>query len=432
MAEIISLARIEPKGAARREHARLTAPKVRSADSGRYSDGNGLYLDVTAPHAASWVVRYTVPKGLPHAGKRRDMGIGPARGDRAISLADARDMAIDIRARLRRGVDPLAERRAVAEAEERAAQPELSFATVAERYVLAHEVGWQNAKHRQQWRNTLARYVMPRLGAMAIDAITTVEVLGVLEPIWPIKPETASRVRMRIEAILSYAKAQGWRSGDNPALWRGHLQLTLPAKGKVRRVKHHAALDWREAPVFMRQLGEQSSMGALALAFAILTAARSGEVRLAAITEIDRERGFWTVPAARMKAGREHRVPLSQAACDILDRLDELRQPRGPLPVDGLLFPGQRRDRPLSDMSLTAVLRRMGRGDITAHGFRSTFRDWAAENTQYPGDMVELALAHAVGNKIEAAYRRGDMLAKRGQLMAHWADYLRDATDRQR
>ncbi len=230
MADIISLARIDPK-VARRERARLTAPMVRSTESGRYSDGNGLYLDVTAPHAASWVVRYTVPRRSAfQAGKRRDMGIGPARGVRAISLADARGMAIVIQTRLRQGIDPLAERRAVEEAEERATQPVLNFATVAERYVLAHEAGWQNAKHRQQWRSTLARYVTPRLGALAIDAITTVEVLGVLQPIWQLKPETASRVRMRIggNPVLP-PKAQGWRSSRRQPMPLAWPSATGPA-----------------------------------------------------------------------------------------------------------------------------------------------------------------------------------------------------------
>jgi integrase len=424
MAQVIPLDRGKPSAVAKPGRSRLTAPMVRTAASGRYSDGNGLYLDVTAPHAASWVVRYTVPKGLPQASKRRDIGIGPARGNRAISLADARAMAIGIHSKLLQGIDPLAERQAVKDAEERAAQPVLSFATVAERYIVAHEAGWKNAKHRQQWRNTLAQYVYPVIGNLAIDVIGTEAVLAVLQRIWLVTPETASRVRMRVEAVLSYAKAQGWRGGENPAVWRGHLELILPAKGKVHRVEHHAALDWRAAPAFMRQLRQQTSVGAMALEFAILTAARSGEVRLAAMPEIDRERNLWTIPAGRMKAGREHRVPLSQAARDLLAGLDGFRQPGGPLPAEGFLFPGQRRNRPLSDMALTSVLRRMGHGEITAHGFRSTFRDWASGTTHYPGEMLEVALAHAVGSKTEAAYRRGDMLERRRQLMADWADYL--------
>jgi integrase len=241
--------------------------------------------------------------------------------------------------------------------------------------------------------------------------------MAIIGPLWTAKPETASRVRGRIEAILDYAKVRGFRAGENPARWRGHLALTLPAKGKVRPVRHHAALDWRETPGFFADLmARDSSMGARALAFAILTACRSGEVRLAEWSEIDLVAGLWTVPAARMKAGRLHRVPLSEAACELLSGLQAIRQ-------SALVFPGQDPRRPLSDMTLTAVLRRMGRGDLTAHGFRSSFRDWCADTGQ-SSDAAEAALAHVAGSAVVRAYARTDLLEQRRRLMEAWAQFL--------
>jgi integrase len=253
-------------------------------------------------------------------------------------------------------------------------------------------------------------------------------VLAAVEPIWLTKPETASRLRGRIERILDFAKTRGWRAGENPAAWKGHLALTLPARSKVRKVEHHAALPWRDIGDFMLALKEQAGIGARALRFAILTAARSGEVRGARWSEIDMTATTWILPAERMKGGREHRIPLSEPALDVLREMALARVSRDP---DALVFPGRDAGRPLSDMSLTAVLRRMGRGELTAHGFRSAFRDWTAEKTGYPTEIAEMALAHAVGNKVEAAYRRGDLFEKRKRMMDDWAAYCSTTSNAQ-
>jgi integrase len=341
------------------------------------------------------------------------MGLG---GWPAVGLAELRDNVDTLGRMLRDGRDPLAEKQAHRQAATTAQAKAISFAKVAEQYIAAHEAGWRNSTHRQQWRRTLQTYAEPVIGPLPIHAITTEHVLAVLEPIWRIKPETASRLRGRIEAVLSYAKARGWRSGENPAAWRGHLALMLPARAKVRAVRHHAALDWREMQAFMAQLRGQDGIGVAALQFAILTAARSGEVRLARWHEIDG--AVWTIPPSRMKAGKQHRVPLSESALVILHAMAPMRHGPG-----SLVFPGMKRDTPLSDMSLTAVLRRLGRGDLTVHGFRSTFRDWAAEATAFPNHVVEQALAHTIGSAVEAAYRRGDLFDKRRALMGSWATY---------
>jgi integrase len=379
---------------------KLTVAALRTLRKpGMYGDGAGLWLAVSAPDRRAWVLRYTA------GGKARQMTLGKAEH---VGLAAARQLASDARGQIARGVDPLAERHAAP-----AVAPTVpTFAEVAERYIAGHEAGWRNPKHRQQWRNTIASYVAPVIGALPVSDVDTPAVLRVLEPIWHDKPETATRLRGRIELVLDYARVQGLRDGPNPAAWRGHLQLALPARGKVAPVQHHAALPWQEAPAFMARLRDQAGVGAAALRFAILTAARSGEVRGMTWREIDD--ALWTVPAARMKAKREHRVPLSAAAVAALADAGELHD---------FVFPGQRVKRPLSDMSLTAVLRRMNRGELTAHGFRSTFRDWCGETGQ-PADIAEAALAHIVGDKTEAAYRRGDLLERRRQLMTDWANYL--------
>jgi len=384
--------------------AGLTAP-------GKYGDGDGLWLVVFGKEQRSWMFRFSF------AGKVREMGLGSARH---ISLAQARALADAARRKVIDGVDPIDDRRAKAEP---ASARGTSFAAAAKSYIDAHEAAWRNEKHRQQWKNTLATYADPVIGDLACSEITVDHVLRILEPIWTRKPETARRVRGRIETILAYATVRKWREGPNPAVWRGHLQLMLPSRGKVARVKHHAALDWREAPAFMTKLRQQDSMGALALEFAILTAARSGEVRGATWAEIDPDAAVWTIPAERMKAGKEHRAPLAAPALAVLDKLRLLRAGD-----DVLIFPGAKqidgRYQPLSDMTLTAVLRRMGRSDVTQHGFRSTFRDWAAETTHHPNHVVELALAHAIPSAVEAAYRRGELLEKRKALMNDWAGYL--------
>jgi integrase len=390
----------------------LTAKTVAGLKApGKYGDGDGLWLVVSGKEQRSWMFRFSF------AGKVREMGLGSARH---ISLAQARALADAARRKVIAGIDPIADRRAKAEP---APARGTSFAEAARSYIGAHEAAWRNEKHRQQWNNTLATYASPVIGDLACSEITVDHVLRILEPIWTKKPETARRVRGRIETILAYATVRKWREGPNPAVWRGHLQLMLPSRAKVARVKHHAALDWREASAFMAKLREQDGMGALALEFAILTAARSGEVRGATWAEIDLDEAVWTVPAERMKAGKEHRVPLSARALAVLDKLRLVRAGE-----DAPIFPGAKqidgRDQPLSDMTLTAVLRRMGRSDVTQHGFRSTFRDWAAETTHHPNHVVELALAHAIPSAVEAAYRRGELLEKRKALMNDWASHL--------
>lgn len=286
-------------------------------------------------------------------------------------------------------------------------------------YIAANEAGWRNAKHRAQWVATLEAYAYPHMGDLPAGAVETAHVMAALEPIWREKPETASRLRGRIEAVLDYAKARGWREGENPARWRGHVANMLPARGKVAKVKHHAALPWREIGGFMATLRAGSGLAARALELAILTAARSGEVLNARWSEIDLEEAVWTVPAERMKAGREHRVPLSAPAVALLRELLPLRDAeRG-----DWVFPGARPGRPLSNMALEMLLRRMKRSDLTAHGFRSTFRDWCAEQTAFDRDTAEMALAHVVRDKVEAAYRRGDVFEKRRRLMDEWAAF---------
>ena len=279
----------------------------------------------------------------------------------------------------------------------------VTFRQCAERYVAAHEPAWKNSKHKAQWRATLGTYCYPVFGDVAVGAIDVGLVTKALEPIWTTKPETAGRVRGRMEAILDWATVRGYRTGDNPARWKGHLDKLLPARGKVRRVKHHAALPYPEVPAFVPLLREREGLSARALEFVILTAARTSEAIGARWSEIDLANKVWTIPRDRMKGGREHRVPLSDRAIEIIASLPREAE---------YVFPGARAGKPLSNMALLTTLRRMGRGDLTAHGFRSTFRDWAAETTGFPSDVVEMALAHAVSSKVEAAYRRGDLFEK--------------------
>jgi len=388
---------------------KLTAAKVRNIGPGKYDDGDGLRLHVVTAERRTWVFRYQ------RNGKRREMGLG-AFPD--VSLADARDKAEAARKLLAAGFDPIDQREAGRQAAAAEKAQATTFADAAKAYIKAHEAGWRNDKHTAQWHSTIAAYATPTLGKLACSAITTADVLAVLTPIWAAKPETASRLRGRIEQILNFAKVQGWRSGENPATWRGNLALSLPPRAKVAPVVHHAALSWHEAPAFMAALRACEGIGACALEFAILTAVRSGEVRGARWDEIDMDRAEWIIPAERMKAGRDHRVPLSRAALAILQKMAALTD------GSGFVFLGRDKGVPMSDMTLTAVLRRMGKGDLTAHGFRSTFRDWAAEATHHLNHVVEQALAHAIPSAVEAAYRRGDLLAKRRTLMDDWAAYL--------
>jgi len=290
----------------------------------------------------------------------------------------------------------------------------MTFKDCAERHIAAHKAAWRNNKHAAQWPGTLITYVHPSFGSLAVQTVDVGLVVKVLEPIWTEKPETASRVRGRIEAILDWATARGYRQGENPARWRGHIENLLPKKSKVRRVEHHAALPYPETAAFMVELRQQDGVAARALEFAILTAARTGEVIGGRWDEIDFAERLWTVPAERMKAGKEHRVPLSDAAMTILQTLRDTRE-------GDFIFPGNWAGRPISNMAMLMLLRRMGRSDLTAHGFRSSFRDWAAECTTFPAEVAEMALAHVVGDKVEAAYRRGDLFQKRREIMDAWS-----------
>ncbi|MBO0736608.1 MAG: site-specific integrase, partial [Alphaproteobacteria bacterium] len=282
----------------------------------------------------------------------------------------------------------------------------------------SHEASWRNPKHRQQWRNTLGYYVLPAIGELPVAAVDTGAVMKILEPLWRDKTETASRVRGRIESILDYAKARGWRDGENPARWRGHLDHLLPKRGKVQRVEHHDALPWRECGGFVQRVRQHDAMSARCLEFLILTTSRSGEARGARWSEIDLDDAVWTVPGERMKAGREHRVPLSDAALDVLRTMAALGSEPGEL-----VFPGMKNGRPLSDVALAKAVVAAGGNGATVHGFRSTFRDWCAESTNHPRELAEAALAHTLKDKVEAAYQRGDLLEKRRRLMADWAAF---------
>jgi integrase len=387
----------------------LTPLTVKNAKPGRHADGGGLHLLVKETGARSWVYRFMLK------GKARDLGLGTA-GPEGISLAVARDLASALRLKVKAGIDPLAERQreaaqAVAAAQE-AAIAGVTFKAVAEAYIKANEASWRNGKHRQQWRNTLASYVYPVIGELPVAEISTAHVLKILEPIWQDKPETASRIRGRIETVLDAAKARGYREGENPARWRGHIAQILPARSRLKR-GHHKAMPYEVIPAFTAKLREREAMAALALEFVILTAARTSEVLGATWDEVDLDKAVWIIPASRMKAGNEHRVPLSPRAVEILEAVKPLDK--------ASLFPADKSGK-LSTMAMSMLLRRM-RVDCTVHGFRSGFRDWAAECTGYPHEVCEMALAHVIGNKSEAAYRRGDLFDKRRRLMADWATY---------
>lgn len=405
----------------------LTAKEIEHAKPGMHPDGNGLYLRVQERGTKSWIFRFQLN------GKRREMGIGTLADHPAKS---ARGKAAELGAMVRSGIDPINQReqaQAEAIAALKASEAKaISFDIAAAEYVKTHKAAWKNTKHAQQWENTLAAYASPIIGSKPIDEITTEDVLQILKPIWTTKTETASRLRSRIELILSYGKAMKWRQGENPALWRGHLDALLPPAAKLKKVRHHPALPYVQISSFMKELRKIPGSGARALEFAILTATRSGEVRLATWREIDLDKKLWTVPADRMKANREHWVPLSRQAIALIEALPKIED----CPY---LFPGPRDQKPLSDMTLTAVVRRMNttedeapmpwidpkNGDsIVPHGFRSTFRDWSAEVGHYPRDLAEHALAHSLPDKVEAAYQRGTMLERRAPMMQDWADYI--------
>jgi integrase len=385
----------------------LSAAKVANAGPGRYADGANLYLLVRGPQLKWWVFRYR------RNGRMREMGLGAAAGRTAVSLKDARIKALELyNAVHREGKDPLDEKKAEKAAQALQAAKAVTFETEAKRYIASQEAGWRNAKHAAQWSSTLEAYAYPDFGSLPVSAVDVNLVLKVLEPIWATKPETAGRVRGRIEAVLDAAKARGLREGENPARWKGNLDHLLPARGKVKKPEHHAALPYTQISTFMAALRKQEGTSARALEFAILTAARTGEVIGATWAEINLRDKVWIVPAGRIKGGREHRVPLCPRALEIVGEA-----------ADGYVFPGASPDQPLSNMALLMLLRRMKHGNVTVHGFRSAFRDWAAERTNYPSEVAEMALAHAVGDKVEAAYRRGDLFEKRRRLANDWARF---------
>jgi integrase len=387
----------------------------RAAKVGLYGDGGGLYLRVGTGAAKSWVFRYMV------AGQTHEAGLGSAI---TFSLKEARERARKFRQMLADGLDPIAERRAKRDEQRLASAKAMTFQQCAEAYIDAHASGWKNAKHAAQWPQSLAMHVYPVFGGLPVEAVDVGLVMKAIEPLWRETPDTASRVRGRVEAVLDWATARGYRKGENPARWKGHLENLLPrlskAKAAVRRSQgrqeHHKALPYAEMPEFIFALRERPGVACRALEFLILTAARTGEVRGARWDEISLAERLWTIPGDRMKGGKEHRVPLSDAAMAIVSEMAAIREGE-------FIFPGGRHRRPLSGNAMMNALARMGRGDLTVHGFRSTFSDWVAEQTNFPAEVREMALAHAVGDKVEAAYRRGDLFAKRRALADAWARY---------
>jgi integrase len=377
---------------------RLSARKVQTAGIGWHNDGGGLYLQVTKT-GRSWVFRYT-PQGHD---RDRYMGLGAVVN---VGLAKAREKAAAARKLKVDGVDPIEHRKAQRGAIRLAASTAMTFHQCATNYVDAHRAGWRNAKHAEQWTTSLRDYVDPHIGALPVAAIDTGLVLKCLRPIWETKTETASRIRGRIEAVLSYAKVCEYRTGENPARWRGHLDQLLPKPAKVAKKRHHAALPFDQLPAFIAELRARNDRNARALEFLILTATRLSEVANATWEEIKLDRREWVIPGTRMKGGKDHVVPLSRRCLEILRQHSQTG--RAPFP---------------SNQMIARVLKLMGRNDITVHGFRSTFRDWAAERTQYPNHVVEMALAHSIPSAVEAAYRRGNLLEKRRRLMDAWAEF---------
>lgn len=387
----------------------LTALQVKNAKPGdRLTDGGGLRLDVDQNGNRAWVFRFTSPV----TSKERYAGLGSAAD---VPLAQARDAAQEARSLVRNGIDPIEHRNAQRKAAKVEASRSITFKAYAEQFISGREAGWKNPKHRQQWRNTLRDYAYPVIGHMPIADVDTASVLSVLRPIWQDTPESASRLRGRIESILSAAKAEGLRAGENPAAWRGHLDQVLVSRKKVRAIVHHPALPYASLPAFMASLRADTSGASLALQFIILTAARYSEAAFADWREINGR--SWTVPGARMKSKRPHTVPLSDAAMAVLEIA---REQYGDT---GMIFPGMRDGRPISDVALAKAIKRHGTEPATTHGFRSTFRDWAGDKTTFPREVAEAALAHVIGDETEEAYRRGDALEKRRELMAAWAVY---------
>ncbi|HEB57664.1 MAG TPA: site-specific integrase [Gammaproteobacteria bacterium] len=383
---------------------KLSARKIQTASPGKYCDGGGLWLFVSPAGARNWVFRYRLH------GRDREMGLGSAH---TVSLAKARKLAAEYRELRHEGRDPI-EYRNQKRLEERLRTASPTFSDCVDAYIEAHRAGWSNAKHARQWHTTLRQYACPEFGELPVRLVETTHVLRALEKIWYDKTETANRVRQRIEAVLDWATARKYRMGENPARWRGHLDKLLPRPTRVKKPRHHPALPFGQIAGFMHELRQANGIAARALEFTVLTAARTSEVIAARWEEIDLTHRVWTVPAERMKARREHRVPLSDQAVALLKGMPRLND---------YLFPGLRKNRPLSNMAMAKLLKEMGYKDYTVHGFRSTFRDWVAETTNYPRELAEAALAHVVKDKTEAAYQRGDLLARRAELMQAWADW---------
>lgn len=400
--------------------------QIKHAKEGMHADGDGLYLRVQASGAKSWIFRFQLN------GKRREMGIGTLADNKA---QDARLKAGQFASLVRSGIDPIEDRKQKAaladEVAKQSAANSKTFRDVAKEFIDSHKAAWKNDKHHAQWTNTLETYANPFVGDKPVGEITTDDVLAILKPIWNTKTETATRVRSRIELVLSYAKAKKLREGENPAIWRGHLDSLLPKPTKLKNVRHHPALPYTRMADFMVKLRATKGASALALEFVILNTARSGEVRLATWSEIDLDAKLWTIPGERMKAGREHWVPLSDQAIELLKALPRIKDVE-------YLFPGMRDNKPLSDMSLSAIVRGFNETkdgsvpewidkngvEIVPHGFRSTFRDWSAEIGAFPREVAEHALAHSLPDKVEASYARGSMLERRRPMMQQWADYL--------
>jgi integrase len=400
---------------ARQTH-RLTVKSVANkTNPGYYADGGGLYLQVTARGGKSWIFRFALAgQTLSKNGRltSREMGLGSTQD---IPLAEARAKAADCRRLVAMRIDPIEARKSDDAQKALAAARSITFSECAEAYIKAHCAAWKNEKHVSQWENTIETYCT--FGSLAAQDVDTGQVLKALEPIWTAKPETASRLRGRIERVLDWAKVRGYRSGENPARWRGHLDKLLPKLEKRKRVRHHPALPFQQVPEFMSHLHAQHGIAARALEFTILTAARTNEVIAACWSEFDLENGVWTIPATRMKAHVEHRVPLAPQVVQLLRALPRIESALH-------VFPGQRKGRPLSNMAMLKLLQdRMEREHITVHGFRSTFRDWAAERTNFPREVCEMALAHTIMNQVEAAYRRGELFEKRRQLMEAWSKF---------
>jgi integrase len=380
---------------------------LRAAKIGLHADGGGLYLQVGANGAKSWIYRFMLK------GQVRDMGLGSYR---EVPLAEARKRANAARQLRSAGIDPIEARQSEEEQSKIERARTMTFQACAEAYIAATRPSWRNAKHAEQWTSSFVTYVYPTIGSFSVHKIDTALVLKVVEPLWTKKTITAERLLGRMERVLDWAATRGARAGENPARWRGHIENVLPNPSKLATVKHHSALPHDAIPLFITELRERVGLAKLALEFLILTAARSSEVLGARWAEMDLDQALWIIPGSRMKSGLEHRVPLSDAALEIL-RIAICNK------VSDFVFPSAKRNVTMSHMAFQSLLKRMHRSEITTHGFRSTFRDWVAEETNHSGEVAEMALAHAIASKVEAAYRRGDLLAKRRQLMDEWGRY---------